>query len=152
MYGGDCCANGEGGAHADVAGRGIQSGAGGMASEFPEGSSAIERRGSHRRSYGDLAPNMRERWKAINEIAVLINAGNFMRASDLAKKVLPLPKDMTQRDFQELAADFDERVNAFRRVLEVRDPMQSLQAWNTVFQGCVGCHMEQGIKGQKLQE
>jgi hypothetical protein len=106
----------------------------------------------HRQGDGDLAPNMRARWKAINEIAVLINAGNFTQASDLAKKVLPLPKDMIQRDFQELAADFDERVNAFRRVLEVRDPLQSLQAWNTVFQGCVGCHMERGIKGQKLRE
>jgi hypothetical protein len=106
----------------------------------------------HRRGSGELATNMRERWKAINEIAMLINAGHFPQASNLAKHVLPLPKDLTPGDLQELAEEFDARVKAFRQVLEVRDPMPSLQAWNTVFQGCVGCHMEHGIKGQKLQE
>jgi hypothetical protein len=95
---------------------------------------------------------MRERWPAIKENAALLDAANGMQASKLAKQVLPLPKDLTPRDLQELAEDFDARVKAFRQALEVRDPMQSLQAWNTVFQGCVGCHMEQGIKGQKLQE
>jgi hypothetical protein len=106
----------------------------------------------NRRGRGDLAHTMRERWQAINEIAALIDAGNFMQASKLAKQILPLPKDLTQGDLQELAEDFDARVKAFRQALEVRDPMQSLQAWNTVFQGCVGCYMEKGIKGQKLQE
>jgi hypothetical protein len=95
---------------------------------------------------------MRERWQAINEIAALIDAGKFTQASTLAKQALPLPKDLPPGDLQELAEDFDARVEAFRHVLEVRDPMQSLQAWNTVFQGCVGCHTAQGIKGQKLQE
>jgi hypothetical protein len=87
-----------------------------------------------RRGRGDLAHTMQERWQAINEIAALIDAGKFLRASNLAKHVLPLPKDLTQGDLQELAEDFDARVKTFRRVLEVRDPMQSLQAWNTVFQ------------------
>jgi hypothetical protein len=95
---------------------------------------------------------MRDRWKAINEIAVLIDAGDFTQVSKLAKQVSPLPKDLTPGDLQELAEDFDARVKTFRHVLEVRDPMQSLQAWDTVFHGCVGCHMEKGIKGQKLLE
>lgn len=68
------------------------------------------------RGSGDLAPNMRERWKAINEIAALIDAGNFMQASNLAKHALPLPKELTQGDLQELAEDFDARVKAFRHV------------------------------------
>jgi hypothetical protein len=106
----------------------------------------------HRRGSTNLAHNMQERWQAINEIAALIEAGNFTQASNLAKQVLPLPKDLTQGDLQELAEDFDTRVKAFLQVLEGRDPRQSLEAWNTVFQGCVVCHRERGIKGQKLQE
>ena len=45
-----------------------------------------------------------------------------MQASNLAKHALPLPKELTQGDLQELAEDFDARVKAFRHVLEVRDP------------------------------
>ena len=117
------------------------------ASEAPNAVEPEQRRGST-----DLAHNMRERWKAINEIAALIEAGHFTRASELAKHALPLPKDLTSGDFQALAEDFDERVKDFRHSLAVCDPLQSLQAWNTVFHGCVVCHREQGIKGQKLQE
>jgi hypothetical protein len=106
----------------------------------------------HSRSRTTHAHNMQERWKAINEIASLITAGNFTRASELAKNTLPLPKDLTTSELQELAQDFDARVQAFRHSLEGGDPLQSLQAWNTVFQGCVVCHIEQGITGQKLQE
>jgi hypothetical protein len=106
----------------------------------------------HGRGRTTLAPNMQARWKAINEIAALITAGHFTRASELAKNTLPLPKDLTTSELQELAQDFDARVNAFRHSLEGGDPLQSLQAWNTVFQGCVVCHTEQGIKGQQLQE
>jgi hypothetical protein len=106
----------------------------------------------NRRGQTNLAPNMQERWKAINEIAALITAGNFTRASELARHALPLPKDLTSKDLEALAEDFDTRVQAFRHILEGRDPLQSLQAWNAVFQGCVGCHTERGIKGQKLQE
>jgi hypothetical protein len=105
-----------------------------------------------RQSHGDLAPAMRERWKAVNEIAALIAAGNFARASELAKQALPLPKDMTPPNLEEMAAEFDERVRAFRHVLEARDTVGSLQGWQTVFQGCVGCHMEKGIKGQRLEQ
>jgi hypothetical protein len=119
-------------------------------SRAAEEQNAVEQ--EHRRSPTDLAHNMRERWKAINEIAALIDAGDFTQASNLAKHILPLPKGLVQGGLQELAEDFDARVKAFRQVLEVRDPMQSLQAWNVVFQGCVGCHMERGIKGQKLHE
>jgi hypothetical protein len=95
---------------------------------------------------------MRERWKAVNEIAALIAAGDFTRASELAKQALPLPKDVTPRDLQETAAEFDERVKAFRHVLEGRDPVQSLRGWQSVLQGCVGCHTEKGIKGQRLDQ
>src|SRR5262245_638968 len=105
-----------------------------------------------RQSYGDLAPTMRERWKAVNEIAALIAARNFAQASELAKQTLPLPKDTSPRDLREMAAEFDERVKAFRHVLEARDPAQSLWGWQTVFQGCVGCHMEKGIKAQRLDQ
>ena len=61
----------------------------------------------------NLAHNMQERWQAINEIAALINAGHFTQASNLAKHVLPLPKELTQGDLQERAEDFDGRVQAF---------------------------------------
>ena len=91
--------------------------------------------------------NMREHLTALSEIVKFMNNAKFDEASKVAKEKLGLSVQMNtmcgsfnNKSFETTGVFFHKSADNLAQVLKTKDYKKSMQAFEKVMNGCVGCH------------